>query len=262
MVTEISIWNALADPKRRQIISLLEEKPRTTSELCGFFDVSRFAVMKHLKVLQQANLITSERQGRSRWNALNSDLVQFLRTKLDDDVGEGQSIVEILDLLPGHGSVTPPPTPSIRAELFLEAAPAAVFDHLIRDINSWWQPRAVEGSTIHLEPFAGGRCYEAFDESGQGILYAHVTTIRYGQELRLRGTRELGERIADIPCSDASIRIMLDEEEGGTLLSLTQESMGGIDDLTQQAIEQHWRLVLEDGFAAQLRGNAALQPEP
>lgn len=57
MSGDVSIWTALADSKRRLIINLLEEEPRTTSELSEFFDVSRFAVMKHLKVLEQANLI-------------------------------------------------------------------------------------------------------------------------------------------------------------------------------------------------------------
>jgi DNA-binding transcriptional ArsR family regulator len=51
-MSDVSIWTALPDPKRCQI-TLLEKKPRTTSELSSNFDVSRFAVMKHLKVLEQ-----------------------------------------------------------------------------------------------------------------------------------------------------------------------------------------------------------------
>lgn len=43
----------------------------TTGELCGHFDFSRFAVMKHLNVLQRSGLVISERQGRSRINHLN-----------------------------------------------------------------------------------------------------------------------------------------------------------------------------------------------
>lgn len=52
-MSDVSTWTALSDLKRRQIITLLEEKPRTTSELSSNFDVMRFAVMKHVKVLEQ-----------------------------------------------------------------------------------------------------------------------------------------------------------------------------------------------------------------
>jgi DNA-binding transcriptional ArsR family regulator len=66
------IWKALADPTRRKILDLLQERPRTTGDLCTSFKVSRFAVMKHLSVLEQAKLIVVRRRGRERWNYLNA----------------------------------------------------------------------------------------------------------------------------------------------------------------------------------------------
>jgi DNA-binding transcriptional ArsR family regulator len=65
-MTDVSIWTATADPKRRQIIILLEEKPRTNIELSTHFDVSPFAVKKHLKVPGQANLRKARWEQRSR----------------------------------------------------------------------------------------------------------------------------------------------------------------------------------------------------
>ena len=50
----------------------------TTSELCAFFDFSRFAVMKHLKVLEEAGLIVIERRGRERINHLNPVPIQAI----------------------------------------------------------------------------------------------------------------------------------------------------------------------------------------
>lgn len=70
------IWRALADPARRQILDLLREAPRKTGEICAHFEVSRFAVMKHLKVLEAAALIVIRRQGRERWNYLNTAPLQ------------------------------------------------------------------------------------------------------------------------------------------------------------------------------------------
>jgi DNA-binding transcriptional ArsR family regulator len=65
-------WKALADSTRRQILDLLKGGPRTTGEVCAHFRTSRFAVMKHLSVLERAGLVIVERQGRERWNYLNA----------------------------------------------------------------------------------------------------------------------------------------------------------------------------------------------
>lgn len=66
-----AVWLALNDASRRRILDLLRKRPMTTGELCEYFDFSRFAVMKHLKVLVDAALVLVERQGRERINHLN-----------------------------------------------------------------------------------------------------------------------------------------------------------------------------------------------
>jgi DNA-binding transcriptional ArsR family regulator len=66
------VFKALADPTRRSILDRLRSGPATTGTLCASHpDMSRFGVMDHLRVLHQANLITVEREGRTRWNHLN-----------------------------------------------------------------------------------------------------------------------------------------------------------------------------------------------
>jgi DNA-binding transcriptional ArsR family regulator len=66
------IFGALADRTRRRMVDLLAQKACTTGELAAAFpQVSRFAVMKHLTVLESAGLLLITREGRSRWNRLN-----------------------------------------------------------------------------------------------------------------------------------------------------------------------------------------------
>jgi DNA-binding transcriptional ArsR family regulator len=72
------IWKALADPSRRRILDLLRDGPRTTWDLCASFESSRFAVMKHLRVLEHARLILVRRRGRERWNYLNPIPIQTI----------------------------------------------------------------------------------------------------------------------------------------------------------------------------------------
>jgi DNA-binding transcriptional ArsR family regulator len=68
------VFKALADARRREILDLLKDSPRTTGELCEHFDASldRCTVMQHLGVLERADLILARREGRKRWNYLNA----------------------------------------------------------------------------------------------------------------------------------------------------------------------------------------------
>ena len=66
-----AVWRALADPSRRRILDLLRERPLTTGQLAGCFELSRYAVMKHLAILHAAGLVVIERRGRERLNHLD-----------------------------------------------------------------------------------------------------------------------------------------------------------------------------------------------
>ena len=62
------VWRALSNPVRRRILDLLKEGPLTTGELAGRFpELTRFAVMQHLRVLEEAELVVPIRDGRSRY---------------------------------------------------------------------------------------------------------------------------------------------------------------------------------------------------
>jgi DNA-binding transcriptional ArsR family regulator len=66
------VFKALADKTRRRMLDLMADRPRTTGELAlAFPKLSRFAVMKHLRVLHGAGLLMVSRDGRKRWNTLN-----------------------------------------------------------------------------------------------------------------------------------------------------------------------------------------------
>jgi DNA-binding transcriptional ArsR family regulator len=57
---------ALADPTRRAIVARLAKGDATVGELAGPFRISLPAISRHLKVLEEASLITNERQGKHR----------------------------------------------------------------------------------------------------------------------------------------------------------------------------------------------------
>lgn len=76
------IWKALANPVRRAILDTLREGPLTTGELAdGFTEISRFAVMQHLRVLEAAGLVVARRKGRQRFNYLNPVPIQQIHDR-------------------------------------------------------------------------------------------------------------------------------------------------------------------------------------
>ena len=72
------VFKALADSTRRQILdSLKAEDGQTVGELeAQFADMTRFAVMKHLKILESAQLISSRKVGRCKHHYLNAVPIQ------------------------------------------------------------------------------------------------------------------------------------------------------------------------------------------
>ena len=66
------VWKALSDPTRREILDLLRDGPRQTTDIvAAFTQLSRFGVMKHLDVLREASLVNTRTEGRKRINSLN-----------------------------------------------------------------------------------------------------------------------------------------------------------------------------------------------
>lgn len=66
------VFKALADKSRRRLLDLLHaENGRTLGELCEHLDMSRQAVTKHLKLLEEANLVAVVWRGREKLHYLN-----------------------------------------------------------------------------------------------------------------------------------------------------------------------------------------------
>lgn len=67
------IFKALASPTRRRMLDEIKDRPLTTGDLCQRFpELDRCTVMQHLKVLEGADTVIARREGRERWNHLNS----------------------------------------------------------------------------------------------------------------------------------------------------------------------------------------------
>lgn len=79
------VFHALAHQTRRRILDLVRDRPgQSVGELAKAFDVSRIAIMNHLKVLEEASLLVSQKDGRSRRLYLNAMPIQAIQERWID----------------------------------------------------------------------------------------------------------------------------------------------------------------------------------
>ena len=71
-----SVFKAISDPTRREILKLLNEKDLSAGEIAEHFDISTPALTKHLNILREAELVSSEKQGNFVIYSINVTVLQ------------------------------------------------------------------------------------------------------------------------------------------------------------------------------------------
>ena len=79
---------ALADPIRREILTMLKGGRMAAGEIAAHFDVSGAAVSRHLSVLREADLVRDKREGQFIYYELNTSVVEEIMLFLTDLKGE------------------------------------------------------------------------------------------------------------------------------------------------------------------------------
>lgn len=78
------VLRALAEPRRRAILSLVAHDELTAGEIAAAFDVTRTAVSQHLTVLKRAGLLVERRDGTHRFYRARPEGLAGLRQYLDE----------------------------------------------------------------------------------------------------------------------------------------------------------------------------------
>ena len=103
METRRDVFQAIADPTRREIISLIANKPLNLNSIAENFEMSRPAVSQHIKILVECGLIMINQQGRERYceaklqqlNQVHQWIEQFRKSWAD----KFDSLDDVLDEL-------------------------------------------------------------------------------------------------------------------------------------------------------------------
>jgi DNA-binding transcriptional ArsR family regulator len=83
------VFKALADPTRRHLLDrLFQRDGRALTELESELDMTRFGVMKHLRVLEEAGLVVTRRSGREKLHFLNPVPIRLIHDRWIDKYTE------------------------------------------------------------------------------------------------------------------------------------------------------------------------------
>ena len=89
-----NVFKALADPTRREILKMLDSGDKTAGEIADAFTMSKPSISKHLDILREAELVSSEKQGQFVVYSINTTVLQNVLGSFLDFFG-GDKDVEV-----------------------------------------------------------------------------------------------------------------------------------------------------------------------
>ncbi|MCI5111424.1 MAG: metalloregulator ArsR/SmtB family transcription factor [Marivita sp.] len=105
-----TVFAALADPTRRQILTMLLEDDMAVTDVADPFEMSLAAISKHLVVLAEAGLISQEKRGRVKWCKLEPDALRDASVWMQA-FGQFEAIhLDAFEAFLEHEKLTTPPS--------------------------------------------------------------------------------------------------------------------------------------------------------
>jgi uncharacterized protein YndB with AHSA1/START domain len=166
------VFKALSDPSRRKLLDrLFKRDGQTLGELCERVDMTRFGVMKHLRVLEEAGLVVTRRQGREKLHHLNPMPIRLVHDRWVSKY-RAPFAAALSDL---KSRLESPMAETLVYELFIRTTPEKLWQALTEgavtkqyffgeEIRSDWKPgsewystgaegkRDVEGKVLECDP--------------------------------------------------------------------------------------------------------------
>jgi uncharacterized protein YndB with AHSA1/START domain/DNA-binding transcriptional ArsR family regulator len=170
-----TVFRALADPSRRQLLDLLFERDgRTLTELESKLPMTRFGVMKHLRVLEEAGLIATRKAGREKLHYLNPVPIQLISDRWINKYS-GARVSALADLkaaLEGGSGMTTDPKPRLVYQIIIKAPQERVWEAIT---TPEFTSRYYYGSTLKTN-LAVGSPITNHKANGSPIVEGEVVT--------------------------------------------------------------------------------------
>jgi len=237
MSGEDAVFKALASPTRRAILDRLAEGPATTGDLVSATpDLTRYAVMQHLGVLEEAGLVLVTRAGRNRFNHLNAIPLREVYERWVGAIA-GSSATEMLALrrhverktMTSHER---PRIVRVENELRFDAAPERVFAAMTTDTLEWFPHTYGEDRVVGIihEARAGGLVMEDWG-GGMGHVYGLIQQWDPPRSMTTRAWLGLGVSL------DTTTTVEADHD--GSILRVTKVAVGPLTDEEAKGISTY-----------------------
>ncbi len=237
---------------------MIRTSPKTTGELAEqFSSLSRFAIMKHLDVLEDAKLISIKREGKYRLNHINALPIQKIYErwvkKYEAQWASGllqlKEITEYksnIDHLTKQLIMEQSQIIRIQMEISINASIENTWSSLINDIGLWWRKdfyTSPKTKDFILEPRPGGKMYEDYGNN-EGLVWAEVIILDSPNILELKShlSPEYGGPAFSF------LRLALESTDSGTTLTLSDTGIGKMSDEAKKQTEAGWKSLFEVGF--------------
>lgn len=126
-----AVFKALADPARRTLLDALRQKDgQSLQELTELLDMTRFGVMKHLSVLEDANLVVTHKKGRFKYHYLNAVPLQQTIDRWIEPMRAKPAARAVLDLKTTLERTNPMSKPDFMMQTFIRCTQDALWDAL------------------------------------------------------------------------------------------------------------------------------------
>jgi DNA-binding transcriptional ArsR family regulator/uncharacterized protein YndB with AHSA1/START domain len=169
-----AIFKALADPTRRDLLDRLRQRDgQTLTELESVLNMTRFGVMKHLDVLETANLVITRKVGRFKYHYLNTAPVQELVDRWIEPITRQPMTRAVLDLkstLEGDTTMAQA-KPDFMLETFIRTSPEKLWEAITKgDLSKHYY---IAGASIR-GTIASGEAYEYLTSDGKVMLSGDI----------------------------------------------------------------------------------------
>lgn len=260
-------FSAVASPVRRGILDLLREHPRSTGEVAGAFPrLSRFAVMQHLGVLKRARLVVSRKDGRFRVHHLNPAPLQEMYDRWVSryarlPVGMALSIKSQSEkpvqqeVCVSSNPIKPASITRVEIEVRIAAPQERVWQAMLHEAGAWWRKdffTSPKTRAFVIEPRVGGRAYEDYGD-GNGAMWFTVHLLDAPNRVQFVG--HMGGSFPG-PCVTI-IEINLSPAGEGTLLRLSDQVIGNVDEKLLKSLDSGWRMLFEESLKAHVEGSGS-----
>jgi uncharacterized protein YndB with AHSA1/START domain/DNA-binding transcriptional ArsR family regulator len=169
-----AILKALADRTRRQLLDQLRKRDgQTLAELEATATLSRFGVMKHLKLLEEAGLVLTRKDGRFKYHYLNAVPLQQVVDRWIEPLTRQPAARALLNMkarIEGDSNMQTT-KPDFILETYIAATPETVWNALVSSEIS--KQYYIAGAAFHGELKAGSP-YEYRTSEGQIMLSGHI----------------------------------------------------------------------------------------